>query len=198
MNTACKVVIRPDDSTYHTYFFDPETGAPVRGVTHQGYSADSVWARGQSWGVYGIALGYKYTKNPEYIVLFERVAQYFIRHLPGNLIPYWDFIFEEGSNEPWDSSASAIAVCGMLEMSKYLPKDKADYYTSAARRMMKALADLCAVKNPEESDGQLLHGVYGKKTPYNDCISHGIDERNLWGLLLCGGFDPSFLYCLPA
>ncbi len=181
IRTALSVLIRPDDSTYHTYYFDPETGEPVKGVTHQGYSADSSWSRGQAWGIYGLALSYRYTKNPEYISLFERVTAYFLQHLPENLIPYWDFIFQDGSDEPRDSSSAAIAVCGMMEMAKYLPEDKADYYRSIARRLLKALYDVCAVKSPEESDGQLLHGVYGRKTPYNDCIDHGIDECNLWG-----------------
>lgn len=181
LETALKVIVRPDHSTYHTYYFHPESGVPLKGVTHQGYSADSAWSRGQSWAVYGIALSYKYTKNPDYIRLFEQVTDYFITHLPKNLIPYWDFIFEDGSEEPWDSSASAIAVCGMLEMSKYLPSQKAGLYTDIARRMMKALIDHCAVTSPAHSNGQLLHGVYGRKTPYNDCIDHGIDECNLWG-----------------
>lgn len=181
IHTALKVLIRPDDSTYHTFYFDPETGEPLRGVTHQGYSADSAWSRGQAWGIYGIALSYRYTKDQSYVKLFERVADYFISHLPENLIPYWDFVFTDGSGEPRDSSAGAIAACGMLEMAKYLPKEQAEYYTGIAGRLMKALYDTCAVKSPEESDGQLLHGVYGRKTPYNDCIDHGIDECNLWG-----------------
>lgn len=181
LETALRVIIRPDNSTYHTFYFDPETGEPLRGETHQGYSADSAWSRGQSWGVYGIALSYRYTKKPAYIQLFERVTDYFIEHLPTNLIPYWDFIFPEGSDEAWDSSASAIAICGMLEMAKYLPAEKAAQYTAIAKRMMKALVDLCAAKSPAISNGQLLHGVYGRKTPYNDCKDHGIDECNLWG-----------------
>lgn len=181
IHTALKVLIRPDDSTYHTFYFDPETGEPLRGVTHQGYSADSAWSRGQAWGIYGIALSYRYTKDQSYVKLFERVADYFISHLPENLIPYWDFVFTDGSGEPRDSSAGAIAACGMLEMAKYLSKEQAEYYTGIAGRLMKALYDSCAVKSPEESDGQLLHGVYGRKTPYNDCIDHGIDECNLWG-----------------
>ncbi|MSS08453.1 glucoronyl hydrolase [Clostridium sp. WB02_MRS01] len=181
LETALSVIIRPDYSTYHTYYFDPDTGMPLRGVTHQGYSADSAWARGQSWGVYGLALSYRYTKDPKYLEDFKHVTDYFISHLPENLIPYWDFIFEEGSEEPWDSSASAIAICGILEMCKYLPEAEAAPYLAAAKRMMKALVDLCAVTSPEISNGQLLHGVYGKKTPYNDCIDHGIDECNLWG-----------------
>lgn len=181
LDTALRVVIRPDSSTYHTFYFSPETGEPLRGETHQGYSADSAWARGQSWGVYGIALSYRYTKNPAYIALFERVTDYFIAHLPENLIPYWDFIFTDGSDESRDSSAAAIAVCGMLEMAEYLPQDKAQYYTGVAKRLMKALVEQCAANSPAQSDGQLLHGVYGIKTPHNDCINHGIDECNLWG-----------------
>lgn len=181
LESALKVVIRPDSSTYHTFYFDPTTGDPLKGETHQGYSADSAWSRGQAWGVYGIALSYRYTKSPDYIELFERVTDYFIEHLPSNLIPYWDFIFTEGSDEPWDSSACAIAACGMLEMAKYLPKDKSEHYTEVAKRLLKALVDLCSAQSPAKSNGQLLHGVYGIKTPYNDCINHGVDECNLWG-----------------
>lgn len=36
IKTAMQYIVRPDYSTYHTYFFNPETGEPVRGVTHQG------------------------------------------------------------------------------------------------------------------------------------------------------------------
>lgn len=49
-------VIRDDASSFHTFYFDPLTGEPLKGVTRQGYSDDSCWARGQSWGVYGIPL----------------------------------------------------------------------------------------------------------------------------------------------
>lgn len=181
IHTALKVLIRPDYSAYHTFFFDPETGEPERGVTHQGYSAESAWSRGQAWGIYGIALSCRYTRKAEYIDLFDHVAGYFLEHLPKNLIPYWDFIFTDGSDEPRDSSSAAIAACGMLEMAKYLDDGKQEFYINAAKRLMKALYDNCAVKDTAISDGQLLHGVYGRKTPYNDCIDHGIDECNLWG-----------------
>ena len=181
IHTALKVLIRPDYSAYHTFFFDPETGEPERGVTHQGYSAESAWSRGQAWGIYGIALSCRYTRKAEYIDLFDHVAGYFLEHLPKNLIPYWDFIFTDGSDEPRDSSSAAIAACGMLEMAKYLDGGKQEFYINAAKRLMKALYDNCAVKDTAISDGQLLHGVYGRKTPYNDCIDHGIDECNLWG-----------------
>lgn len=196
--TALSVLLREDDSTYHTFFFDSETGKPLRGVTHQGYSAESAWARGQAWGIYGIALTYRYTGNLEYLTMFGHVTDYFIRHLPEDFIPYWDLIFTDGSKEPRDSSALAIAACGLLEMADCLSGEQGASYRETALRLMKALYDKCAVKSPEESDGQLLHGVYGKKTPYNDCIDHGIDECNLWGdyyyleglRRLCGNWVP--------
>ena len=53
--------IRPDGSTYHTFFMDPVTGGPVRGATCQGYKDDSCWARGQAWGVYGTAISWDMT-----------------------------------------------------------------------------------------------------------------------------------------
>jgi len=179
--TALNVVIRPDYSTYHTYYFDPETGKPLRGVTHQGYSAQSAWSRGQAWGIYGIALGYRYNRDPKYRKLFDHVTEYFLDHLPKDLIPYWDFTFTDGSSEPRDSSALAIAICGLLEMADCVPKEEQGQYLHTAKCLIMPLYILCAAKSPEESNGQLLHGVYGRKTPYNDCIDHGIDECNLWG-----------------
>lgn len=179
--TALSVLIRPDGSTHHTYFFDPETGMPLYGETAQGYNRDSAWARGQAWGIYGLALAYRYTRNTTYLDLFDKVAGFFLNHLPENMIPYWDLSFTADSGEPWDSSAAAIAVCGMLEMSKYLPEERAHYYTSYAKKMMLALKETCAVTDSKVSDGVLLHGTYAKKSPYNHIDERGVDECNSWG-----------------
>lgn len=181
IQNAMKYVIRPDHSTYHTYFFDPKTGEPKKGVTHQGYCDGSAWARGQSWGIYGAALSYSRLKNPEYIDIFEKLTMFFLTHLPENLVPYWDFDFQDGSSEPRDSSSAAIAACGMLEMAKHLPEEKAEFYRGMARRLLKALADHCAVKDSSESNGLLLHGTYAKSSPYNTCPNLGVDECNSWG-----------------
>ncbi|MEG0896321.1 MAG: glycoside hydrolase family 88 protein [Ruthenibacterium sp.] len=179
--TALKLVMRADNSTFHTYFFDPETGLPTRGVTAQGYRDGSAWSRGQAWGIYGVALSYKYVREPEYLAIFEKLTDFFLAHLPENLIPYWDFDFTDGSDEPRDSSASAIAVCGMLEMAKYLPADKAAYYTHLAKQLLQALVTHCAVSDPKLSNGQLLHGTYARKSAYNTVRNRGVDECNTWG-----------------
>ncbi len=179
-DTAISVVFRDDFSTHHTYFFDPTTGAPVKGVTHQGYSADSFWARGQAWGIYGMALAYRANPDEKYLALFEKATEFFIAHLPDDKIPYWDLIFTQGS-EPRDSSASAIAVCGILEMVQYYSGEKAAYYTALADELLEALIVHCSVTDSSVSNGLLLHGVYGKASPYNTMRDNGVDECNAWG-----------------
>lgn len=181
IRTAMKCVVRPDNSTYHTYFINMETGEPEYGVTHQGNRNNSAWARGQAWGIYGIALSYRYLRNPEYIDLFRRVTGYFLEHLPEDLVPYWDFDFDTGSTEPRDSSASAIAVCGMLEMAKYLEPEQAKEYQELAGRLLKALTLHCANKDGKESNGLLLHGTYARDSKENTCTNRGVDQCNTWG-----------------
>ncbi len=181
IKTTMKNIVREDNSTYHTFYFDPQTGAPLKGVTHQGYKNGSAWARGQAWGVYGFALAYKYVNNPEYIELFERVTDFFIKNLPCDLVPYWDFTFNDGSDEPRDSSAAVIAVCGMLEMSKYLPKEKAEYYTDVAKKILCAVIEKCSVKDYTKSNGLILLGTYARASEFNTCKNRGVNECNTWG-----------------
>lgn len=181
IETAMKCIVRPDYSTYHTHFFDVETGKPTYGVTHQGNRNDSAWARGQAWGIYGIALSCRYLKKPEYLDLFCHVTDYFIEHLPEDLIPYWDFDFDTGSPEPRDSSAAAIAVCGILEMMPHLDEERRERYFVAADRMLRALIQHCANTNHAASDGLLLHGTYARSTENNTCGNSGVDESNTWG-----------------
>lgn len=181
IHTALANVIREDDSTWHTFFMDPETGKPDHGATCQGYKDGSAWARGQAWGVYGTAVGYRYTKREEYIGYFKRVTRYFLEHLPEDLCPYWDLGFGDGDDEARDSSSAVIAVCGMLEMSKYLGEEDARYYTSAARKLLRQMIVKYSVKDSEKSNGLLLMGTYSKKSPYNTCTEAGVNECVIWG-----------------
>lgn len=181
IHTALKNVIRDDDSTWHTFFMDPVTGKPDHGATCQGYRDGSAWARGQAWGVYGTAVGYRYTKRKEYIGYFKRVTRYFLEHLPRDLCPYWDLGFGDGDSEPRDSSAAVTAVCGMLEMSRYMEEPDRSYYTSAARRILRQMIVKYSVKDPAVSNGQLLMGTYSRKSPYNTCREEGVNECVIWG-----------------
>jgi unsaturated chondroitin disaccharide hydrolase len=201
IHTAMANVIREDDSTWHTVFMDPVTGAFDHGATCQGYRDGSAWARGQAWGVYGTAVAYKNTKREEYIGYFKRVTTYFLNHLPKDLIPYWDLTFGDGDGvalltadgerrytfgnipgeEPRDSSSAVIVACGMLEMAKYLPSDDAAYYRSIAKKLLKAVTDTCLVTDATKSNGKLMHGTYSHKSPYNTCRPEGTNECVIWG-----------------
>ena len=181
IHTALKYVIREDFSTWHTFFFDMKTGAPDHGATCQGYRDGSAWARGQAWGVYGCALAYKYTGRKEYISTFKNVAQYYLEHLPNDMVPFWDLEFTDGDDQPRDSSSASIAACGMLEMAKYMDKEEQSRYRTYARQMMKALYDHYAVRDFHLSNGLVLHSTYSNRSPYNTCNHYGVDECNSWG-----------------
>lgn len=181
IHTAVANVIREDYSTWHTFFFDMKTGAPDHGATCQGYRDGSAWARGQAWGVYGMACAYRYTKRADYIDKFRHVTEYYLRHLPKDLIPYWDLEFGDGDEQPRDSSSAVIVACGLLEMSKYLGEEEAAYYTGIARKMLKSLYDHYAVKDAATSNGLVLHATYSNHSPYNTCNHYGVDECNIWG-----------------
>lgn len=175
--TACNYVIRDDASAFHTFYFDPETGKPVKGVTRQGYSDSSAWARGQAWGVYGIPLNYRYTRNERAFNLYMGMTNYFLNRLPEDDVCYWDLIFGDGSGQSRDSSAAAVAVCGMHEMGKYLPEVEADKetYRYAMHRILRSLMERYTTGEVKPGGPILLHGVYSWHS------GKGIDEGNIWG-----------------
>ncbi|MGK6316396.1 glycoside hydrolase family 88 protein [Neorhizobium sp. DT-125] len=173
--------VRPDDSTYHTFYMDPVTGAPVRGATKQGYRDDSAWARGQAWGIAGMALSYRYERLEEYRQTFDRLLAFYLERLPADMVPYWDLIFSDQDGEPRDSSSASIVACGLLEMADLVDPETASGYRELARRMMKSLVDRYAVRDPAVSNGLVLHGTYSKKSPFNTCRGEGVDECVSWG-----------------
>ena len=175
--TSCNNVIRDDASAFHTFYMDNETGKPLRGVTRQGYSDDAAWARGQAGGVYGIPLNYRYTRNESCFNLYEGMTNYFLNRLPKDNVCYWDLIFNDGYDHSKDSSAAAIAVCGMHEMNKYLPEvdENKEVYKYAMHNILRSLIE--NYMNPEIEPGKpvLLHGVYSWHS------GKGVDEGNIWG-----------------
>ncbi len=174
---SCDYVIREDASAFHTFYFDPETGEPVKGVTRQGYSNDSAWARGQAWGIYGIPLNYREDRSPDSVRLFKAMTNYFLNRLPDDDVCYWDLIFGDGSGQPRDSSAAAAAVCGICEMEKYLPETDGDkpVYRHGMHRILRSLINNYAGSPVRPGSPVLCHGVYSWHS------GKGVDEGNIWG-----------------
>ena len=169
-------ILRADDSTFHTFYWDAVTGEPLRGATEQGAGDDSCWARGQAWGVYGFALNHRATGDPELLEAAWRCADYFLAHLPADSVPFWDLVYTDGSDAPRDSSSAAIAVCGLLELAELeAGSARGARAAEAAATMLASLMENYTPQNPEDSDALLLHGVYD--LPKNT----GVDEGTLWG-----------------
>jgi len=167
-------ILRPDDTTFHTFYWDPRTGEPLRGETEQGHSDESCWARGQAWGIYGFALNHRHTGDASLLDASRRCADYFLAHLPADGVCYWDLEFTDGSGEPRDSSAAAIAASGLIELADALP-DGGERYRSAAARILGSLIERYSTADHPRSNALILHGVYDK--PKNV----GVDEGSLWG-----------------
>ena len=170
--TLLNTVVRPNYSTYHTFYFDTETGLPTYGATRQGNADDSIWARGQSWAILGIPLFERLDPSQEFPSIYQPIVDVFIDGLPEDLVPYWDYDFTDDKPSDKDSSSLAIAATGLLE------SDKQNAYPHAkelAKGMIYKLGEDCTSKNDPDNEGLLLHGVYSHKE------GKGVDEPNLWG-----------------
>ena len=122
-----------------------------------------------------MALACRFTGKAEYLDKFRATAKFFLERLPADGVPYWDLIFTEG-DEPRDSSAAAIAACGLYEARPLLPEAERPAVQAAADRLLLALVERCT-----PGGGVLAHGVYCKASPCNTVKDYGVDECNLWG-----------------
>ncbi|KAJ8091876.1 hypothetical protein PM082_024108 [Marasmius tenuissimus] len=90
----------------------------------QGYSDDSTWARGQTWGIYGFANMFERTLKPAYLDTSRRLASYMLSNIPEDGIIPWDFSAPPvdtkvpGCLRPADSSAAMISAMGLLRLSE--------------------------------------------------------------------------------
>lgn len=173
---AAKYLIRPDASTFHTYYMDIVTGEARYGNTQQGYADDSCWSRGQAWGIYGFLLSYLYTGDKTMIALSKRLANYFLNRLPEDGVCHWDLALV-GTNALRDSSAAAIAVCGLLELVKQLPVTDPDRetYQQWALKIFSSLTQDYLTGLNEPGNGLLKHSVYHLAS------DKGVDECCSWG-----------------
>ncbi len=141
-NTTMKNHFRPDNSSYHVVNYNAETGGIKQKKTAQGYADESAWARGQSWGLYGYVVMYRETKDKKYLDQANRIADYILNNpnLPKDKIPYWDYNAPDIPNALRDASAGSVMASGLLELSKYVDKARADKYVSAAAQVLTVLS----------------------------------------------------------
>lgn len=139
--TTMKNHFREDHSSYHVIGYDPLTGEVVKRNTHQGYSHESAWARGQAWGLYGFTMTYRETGDERFLDQAREIARYMLENpnLPSDKIPYWDFDAPGQPDIPRDVSAAAVMASALYELSTYCPDEK-DQYRAVADQILKALS----------------------------------------------------------
>jgi len=150
---------RPDYTSYHVVVYDTATGKKVKGITHQGYSDSSMWARGQSWAIYGYTMVYRETKDPRFLDFAQRVTDVYLSRLPGDLIPYWDFSAPDIPSAPRDASAACVVASALLELSTFVSDtEKAKSYRHKAEEML-AILSTDAYQSREVNSAFLLHST---------------------------------------
>lgn len=133
-DTVSAHFVRSDGSVRHIVEFDPETGAFVRDYGGQGYAQGSSWTRGQTWGLYGFVMSFKHTGAVRYLAMAEKIAAYFIAHIPEDGAIPVDFCQPE---EPhwYDDIAAAVAACGLIELAELVP-EKQELYLAPALKLL--------------------------------------------------------------
>ncbi len=139
--TTMKNHFRSDYSAYHVVVYDTITGKKIKGVTHQGYDDNSMWARGQAWAIYGFTMCYRESKRSEFLAFAQNVADVYLSRLPDDLITFWDFNDPTIPHASKDASAACVTASALLELSLYV-KDKAQAqnYRSKAIKMLGELS----------------------------------------------------------
>jgi len=161
-NTTKKNHYRSDYSSYHVVDYDTATGKVIKKNTHQGYSDESAWARGQAWGLYGYTMCYRETKDKVYLEQAQHIASFILKHpnMPRDLVPYWDFNAPGIPNEPRDASAAAILASGLYELSLY--SANGEEYRKTANKIMANLTRYYRAPVGEAKGFLLLHSTGSK------------------------------------
>lgn len=161
-NTTIINHFRPDYSTWHVIDYDLQTGLPRAKKTAQGAADSSSWARGQSWGLYGYTMMYRFTRKKSYLMQARHIADYLIHHpnLPADKIPYWDYSVPGGPDVQRDASAGAIMASALLELARYPTGKKRNEYLDVAKQIIVSLSSPAYLAEPGTNGGFLLkHSV---------------------------------------
>lgn len=157
LETVMLHLLRDDGSCNHVAVIDPISGECIEKPVGQGYAAGSSWSRGQSWGILGMALAYRYNRDDRFLNHAKSIAHYFMANVSmTGFISHIDF---RSPDTPvyLDTTASVIAACGFLEISSFLGYDESKMYVRCAYKILEALEKDYVDLNIE-TDGILTHG----------------------------------------
>ena len=162
--TTRRTLVRGDGSTSHEALFNLQTGECLRQSTHQGFRGDSCWSRGLAWSVYGFTRTYKQTGVAEYLQTALANADYYLENTPASGITPWDYdapLDGPLSRTQVDTSASAIAASGLLDLARVTPDPtRARAYRDFALNSLVSLTNTYLGDKTPGFEGILNGGVY--------------------------------------
>ena len=161
-NTTIANQFRPDNSSYHVVDWDLNTATVLKKITWQGAADSSAWSRGQTWGLYGYTMMYRFTKNPAYLSQAKKIAHFILSNpnLPSDKIPYWDFDAPGIPNVPRDASSGAIMASALLELGQFTSGAEKKEYIQTAETILQSLSSPAYRAKLGENGGFLLmHSV---------------------------------------
>ena len=152
--------IRADNSTFQLVLYSTVNGALTYQGNRGGYSATSTWARGQAWAIYGFTMAYRETGYAPFLNAARRAASYYLTNVPPDYVPYWDFDAPNIPNAPRDSSAAAITLSGLVQLSQLVTnlQDSATFWTGA-HHILESLGSTNYLAQGTTNSGILLHGT---------------------------------------
>jgi unsaturated chondroitin disaccharide hydrolase len=152
---------RDDYSSWHVVDYNPVTGDTIGKYTHQGYSASSAWSRGQSWGLYGYTMCYRFTGDVRYLEQAENIALFLIGHerMPADLVPYWDYDAPNIPDEPRDVAAAAIMCSALFELSRYSSSHGSTFLDKAISQLNSISSDAYRAATDSNNHFILMHAT---------------------------------------
>jgi unsaturated chondroitin disaccharide hydrolase len=111
--------------------------------------------------VYGFTIAYRYSQDPAYLGMAQNVSSCWIAQVTAccsrDWVPLWDFVIP-ASADTRDTSAAAVATCGLIELSWYVSGTDRSLYLAVAAAALDSLTSTYQ-GDPALTDAIVVNGT---------------------------------------